>query len=136
MTVPNRFDIDQLWKICEALAEIPLGGLTPEALEESRDALMDFGRAFETEYSRLMQDEKRRQINAYDRIHLAEREVVQHKYFVRERDKEIARLQQELWRNGSLKIMPSPMPCPTPKTVYIVISFATFLVGLWVGLIV
>lgn len=136
MTHRDQFDIVQLWKIRKALAEMPSEGRTPEALELEHKRLMEFGRAFEDQYEEFEKYQKRRAAESYNRVHVAEREVIQHKYFVRERDKEIARLQQELWRNGSLKIMPSPMPCPTPKTVYIFISFATFLVGLWVGLIV
>jgi len=96
MTKPDQFNIDALWQICEALAEMPPEGRTPEALERKRKRLMEFGQAFEDLYWKFEKHRKRQAIESYDRVHLAERQVVQHKYFLRERDKEIARLNEAL----------------------------------------
>ena len=98
----EEFDIDQLWEICEALAVMPTEGRTPEALERERKRLLEFGQAFDDLYWEFEKHRKRRAIESYDRVHLAERQVVQHKYFLRERDKEIDRLKAALraktWR--------------------------------------
>lgn len=85
------FDVEQLWAICEVLKAVKIKGLQRE-----KNRLLVFGQRLEAKYWDFEKHQKRRAAELSAEARLLRRQLIQHQYFVRERDKEIMRLRRQL----------------------------------------
>ena len=87
----DDFDIEQLWAICLALKAVKTRGC-----EREKRHLLVFAQRLEAKYWDLEKHQKRRAAELSAEARLLRQQLIQHQYFVRERDKEITRLRRQL----------------------------------------
>ena len=91
MKAITEFDVEQLWDICGALKAVETKGLQRE-----KNRLLVFAQRLEAKYWDFEKYQKRRAAELSAEARLLRRQLIQHQYFVRERDKEIMRLRRQL----------------------------------------
>ena len=87
----DDFDVEQLWAICLALQAVKTKGLQRE-----KRHLLVFAERLEAKYWDFEKHQKRRAAELSAEARLLRRQLIQHQYFVRERDKQITQLRRQL----------------------------------------
>ena len=91
MQHPEDFDVEQLWAIC-----LTLKAVKTKRLEREKRLLLAFGQRLEAKYWDFERHQKRRAAELSAEARLLRRQLIQHQYFVRERDKQITQLRRQL----------------------------------------